>query len=162
MNLGYILRRIRNIKRYSLTDLSSKTGLSKASLSNIEIGKNNPTIDTLNKICNALEISTTQLLSLIDEIDTSKISVDEENIDATIIKYLINDQEHSNSNLLANDYSSLDKFNSAEESVKFILSQPSVGDYGNFDVNKLTDEDKINFANDLLEMIKLLSGKYRN
>lgn len=52
-------------------------------------------------------------------------------------------------------------FITAESAMKFILEQPVVMGYGGFDINKLTDKDIINFANDLLEQLKLLSYKYK-
>lgn len=158
MKLGYILRRIRLIKKYSLTDMAKLTGLSKASLSNIEMDKNNPTIDTLNKICDSLEIATTKLLTLVNDLKSTESDIDEVTIDNLIKKHLLQHVEDDHLDIL----STTTKINNAEEAVKFILNQPSVGDFGNFDVNKLSDEDKINFANDLLDMIKIISGKYRN
>lgn len=166
MNLGYILKRVRNIRGYSLTELSVKTGMSKSSLSNIENNKNNPTVDTLSKICDALNISTTKLLSLSKEFDTSEICEGEcdhsdYDLDEAINECLIQDKDMHQWGLLVRPKKVINEIATAEEAVKFILSQPSVGDYGNFDVNKLSDKDKINFANDLLEMIKVIGPKYK-
>ena len=62
MSLGQIIKNIRNSKGYSLNDIREKTGLSKSSLSNIENDVNNPTIDTLDKISNALGVTTEYLI----------------------------------------------------------------------------------------------------
>lgn len=156
MNLGYILRRIRLIKKYSLTDMSKLTGLSKASLSNIEMDKNNPTIDTLDKISNSLEIPTTKLLTLVKDLKSVETDMDEEQVDNLIKKHLLQQVEEDHFDILSTTTS----INSAEEAVKFIINQPSVGDFGNFDVNKLSDEEKITFANDLLDMLRIISSKY--
>lgn len=52
-------------------------------------------------------------------------------------------------------------FATAEEAMKFILKQPAVMGFGGFDINKMTDDDIIHFANDLLQQLKILSYKYR-
>lgn len=56
------LTRIRNSKNMSLGQLSEKTGLSKAVLSQIEKGSSNPTINTIWKIAEGLEVSYSALL----------------------------------------------------------------------------------------------------
>lgn len=154
MILGYVLRKIRLIKGYSLTQLSSITKLSKSSISNIEIGKNNPTVDTLNKICDALNISSSKLLSLTNDVTED---VSESEIKCIVDAILNNDEIYS----IKTDSSKDIKFKDPVTAMEFILSQPSIMDFGNFDVNKLSDEDKINFANDLLSMIKMISPKYK-
>lgn len=52
------------------------------------------------------------------------------------------------------------EFKTAEAAMQFILSQPSIMAYGGFDIKKLSDQDKIDFANDLLSQLKLLGLKY--
>ncbi|WP_304509849.1 helix-turn-helix domain-containing protein [Anaerotignum sp.] len=56
------LKRIREQKNLSLSQLSEKTGLSKVMLSQLEKGGSNPTINNIWKIANALDISYTALL----------------------------------------------------------------------------------------------------
>lgn len=165
MNLGYILRRIRSIKGFSLTELSIKTGISKSSLSNIENNKNNPTIDTLSKICDALEVETNKVLDVRKDMDSNEIREDffdysDYDLDEIINDYVIKNKNTYQCGLLFSPKHVINEITTAEDAVKFILSQPSVGDYGNFDIDKLSDEDKINFANDLLDMIKMISPKY--
>ncbi len=132
MTIGQKIKTLRKNKKITLTDLSNKSGLSISTLSDIENGKSSPKASTLNKIANGLNV---QLLEII---------------------------EHESNNLIINnsDNESDIKFTDPVKAMEFIISQPTVGDYGNFDINKLTDEDKINFANDLLEMIKMISPKY--
>ena len=45
--------------------------------------------------------------------------------------------------------------------MKFILKQPAIMGYGGFDVEKLSDEELIDFANELLNQMKLISYKYK-
>lgn len=164
MNLGYILRRVRNIRKLSLSGLSEITGLSKSSLSNIENGINNPTIDTLEKICLALNVSTTDVIKLSKDFDyAAKVGKELElydiDIDDMIEKHIVENKNYYQSRLLIGTDSN-NSFNTAEEAMQFILSQPSVMGYGGFDTSKMTDEDKIAFANDLLEQIEFLGYKY--
>lgn len=53
------------------------------------------------------------------------------------------------------------EFKTPEEAAKFILEQNVIMGYGGFDINKLSDEEKIEFANELLRQLKLLSYKYK-
>jgi transcriptional regulator with XRE-family HTH domain len=52
--LGAKIRRIRNAERFTLSDLGEKTGLSVSFLSQVERGHNDPSINSLRKIANAL------------------------------------------------------------------------------------------------------------
>lgn len=54
-----------------------------------------------------------------------------------------------------------DKIDTPESAVEYILEQPIISEYADLNINKLTDEEKINFANDLLEHVKLLGLKYK-
>ena len=53
------------------------------------------------------------------------------------------------------------EFTTPEEAMKFILEQNVIMGYGGFDINKLSDEEKIEFANELLRQLKLVSYKYK-
>ena len=57
------------------------------------------------------------------------------------------------------EYSSL-HFRSVEDAVKFILEQPMVAQFRGYDLDKMTDEEIIEFANDVAGMIELLGKKY--
>lgn len=56
------LKRLRNQTGMSLTELAQKAGVSKGMLSQVENGTTNPTINTIWKICTALDIPYTMLL----------------------------------------------------------------------------------------------------
>ena len=59
------LKQIRKDKKISRSELARKSGITARTIENIEYGKNkNPTIDTLKKLANALNVSVTQLLDL--------------------------------------------------------------------------------------------------
>jgi transcriptional regulator with XRE-family HTH domain len=56
------LRRLRIARRLSLSELARATGMSKATLSSVESGRSNPTIETLAALSAALRVSLGELL----------------------------------------------------------------------------------------------------
>jgi len=56
------LRRMRIARHLSLSELARATGMSKATLSGIEHGRSNPTVDTLARLVDALRVSLGELL----------------------------------------------------------------------------------------------------
>jgi transcriptional regulator with XRE-family HTH domain len=53
------------------------------------------------------------------------------------------------------------EFTSPEEAMKFILEQNVIMGFGGFNVNKMSDNEIVDFANELLRQLKLLSYKYK-
>ncbi|HFC11184.1 MAG TPA: XRE family transcriptional regulator [Candidatus Kaiserbacteria bacterium] len=60
--LGENLRRLRLKKDLSQGDLATVLNVDRAYISNIENGRMNPTLSTLDKIAKALEVSSSELL----------------------------------------------------------------------------------------------------
>jgi transcriptional regulator with XRE-family HTH domain len=56
------LRRLRIARRLSLSELARATGMSKATLSSVESGRSNPTVETLAALAGALRVSLGELL----------------------------------------------------------------------------------------------------
>jgi transcriptional regulator with XRE-family HTH domain len=56
------LRRLRIARRLSLSELARATGMSKATLSSVESGRSNPTIETLAALAGALRVPLGELL----------------------------------------------------------------------------------------------------
>jgi transcriptional regulator with XRE-family HTH domain len=56
------LRRLRIARRLSLSELARATGMSKATLSSVESGRSNPTVETLASLAAALRVSLGELL----------------------------------------------------------------------------------------------------
>lgn len=75
--IGQRLNKLRKEKNLNLEELSIKTGVSKAMLSQIENGKSNPTVSTLWKISTALKVS---FSFFIEGEDEELIVIDEKNI----------------------------------------------------------------------------------
>lgn len=64
----FCLRDILHEKQISISQLSSKCGISASNLSNYMSGKISPTLDTLNKIADALNIDLTELFKKREEV----------------------------------------------------------------------------------------------
>lgn len=60
--LGQNMKRIRAKKEMSQGDIARALGVDRGYISNIENGKKNPTIATIQKLANALDISADELL----------------------------------------------------------------------------------------------------
>jgi len=61
VKLGERIKLIRTRKNMTQNELAIKCDFEKASMSRIESGRSNPTIQTLYKICNSLEIHIIEL-----------------------------------------------------------------------------------------------------
>jgi transcriptional regulator with XRE-family HTH domain len=62
IKLGQNLRKIRTKKKMSQVELANILNVDRAYISNIENGRMNPTLSTLEKLAGALKISTSELL----------------------------------------------------------------------------------------------------
>lgn len=64
-----------------------------------------------------------------------------------------------------NDYDNMEifpqKFDDPEEAMKFLLRIPTIAAFGGYDPTTMDDDTILNFANDLLRQLELVSHKYR-
>lgn len=56
---------------------------------------------------------------------------------------------------------SVEAFTSPEDAMRFLLEQNVIMGFGGFDINELSDTEIIEFANELLTQLKLVSYKYK-
>lgn len=52
-------------------------------------------------------------------------------------------------------------FATAKEATEYLLKIPSMAAYGGYDIKEMTDEEIIEFANELLHQFELISHKYK-
>jgi len=63
MNIGQLIRRYRKKQKLTLKAVAEKAGISESFLSQVENNVNSPSVDTLQKICGSIGISTGDLLN---------------------------------------------------------------------------------------------------
>lgn len=135
--LGDKIKKIRLEKNMGLNETARIAGITGGYLSSIENGKRtNPSTESLQRIATALGVSVNDFF-------------DSPNIDK-------NDKEKEYEDLISKEF-----FDTPEEAMKFILMQPSIMGFGGFDVTKMSDEEILDFANELLNQLKLISYKYK-
>ncbi|VDG74661.1 MerR family transcriptional regulator [Clostridium carnis] len=137
MNTYKQLKELRKSKGKTTYELSELTGIPQSTISKMENGKRRIDSDSLQKITRALQVPIGTVFA--EEFDAK--------YDTKQLKEECSLYETG-------------AFKTAEAAMQFILSQPSIMAYGGFDINKLSDQDKIDFANDLLSQLKLLGLKY--
>ncbi|WP_434290861.1 helix-turn-helix domain-containing protein [Clostridium botulinum] len=168
MEISEKLKDLRTFKNLSTYDLAERAGIPQSTISKLENGNRKIDTDILQKIADAMDVpidiffqkqSPSEILGKkvtyekLKEWDDKYTNVVEESkppyvpnssLKGAIRTKLIEDKQ----------------FKDAEEAMKFILEQPSVMGYGGFDTSKMSDQDIIDFANELLNIIKMLGPKY--
>lgn len=77
--IGKRIRELRKESKYTLKDLAAKVGCTDAFISQIEREIASPSISTLKKIANALDVSLVELVEVIDETENEDTLVIKEN-----------------------------------------------------------------------------------
>jgi transcriptional regulator with XRE-family HTH domain len=65
VKVGKQIQKLRELKGLSQQDLAAKCNFEKSNMSRLEAGRVNPTLSTLEKVANALEITLAELFSFI-------------------------------------------------------------------------------------------------
>lgn len=137
MDIGNRIKVFRGLAMLTQKELAEKANISRSYLADVEKNRYNPSLDTLDRIISALGITKNDFFK--DEIPNQL---------PDIVK------EVPASNVVG-------EFKSPEEAMKFILEQPAIMGYGGFDIHKMSNEEIIEFANELLRQLKLISYKYK-
>ncbi|OSB16726.1 transcriptional regulator [Clostridium sporogenes] len=142
---GENIKRIRENKGLGVNELSRLSGVNASYISAMERGeKENPTITTLKKLADTLEVTVDELMK-------------EEPITGEKLKEW---DKYSDRVKEECGLHETGKFKTAEAAMQFILKQPAIMGYGGFDTSKMSDQDIIEFANELLNLMKMLGPKY--
>lgn len=143
--IGFIIKKKRNELNMSLDLLSRMIGFrkTKSTLKRYEDGVSRIDMDTLEKICGVLG------LDYNDVISTAMFIV--ENTDNAT------DDDFAN----ALEQKGLNDISTIEEATLFLIQNPVVAAYGGYDLDKMTDEEKIEFANQIADSIKFFGNKYK-
>lgn len=137
-NLGQYLQNERNKRNMSLREFSKYLGISHSYLNKLENGVDSrtgkpvsPTIEMLNDISKSLHVS---------------------------LEYLLEMSGYLKVNNLADEYQS---FTTPQEALNFILKQEMIADYGGYDLDTMSDDEIMEMAEDVGDMLKIVSRKHR-
>ncbi len=53
------------------------------------------------------------------------------------------------------------KFTSVQDALKFIIEQPMIAAFGGYDLDTMTDDEILEFGNDIADMIEIAARKYK-
>lgn len=129
---GDRLKKLRKEKDILQKDLADALKLSVSTIGMYEQGRRDPDTETLSAIAEYFNVSIDYLLGKTNDRNPYK--------DKPAIP---------------------EEFENPEEAVKFLLEQNVIMGFGGFDVNTMSDEEVLEFANELLNHLRLLSYKYR-
>lgn len=142
---GKNIRRIREAKEIGVNKLSRLSGVNASYISALERDeKNNPSVNILEKLASALGVSVDDIMrgesSTYDnsELDEKRNVIQEET-----------------------EVYEIQRFKTPEAAMQFILKQPAIMGFGGFDTDKLSNEEIVQFANELLSQLQLLGLKYK-
>lgn len=137
--LGDNIRNLRTKNKLTLAKLAEISNVGQSTINDIENGKaKNPKTDTLTKLATALGVNINDLLWTTYD-------------DVTDLPQLREEVELFETG----------EFKTPEAAMRFILKQPAIMGYGGFDTNKMSDEEIVEFANELLNQMRLISYKYK-
>lgn len=174
-------------KKFTQNDLAKAIGKSRSYIGDIEVGRIYPSYRLLASIASACDVPLSffgDSDSLLKEIIAKNYPDMNENDKKGFAEYIKNSidtpygildweltiwkdtYEEYKKQLNANDairedYKNEIEFTTPQAAMKFILEQPAIMGFGGFDVKKMSDEEIMGFANELLNQLKLLGFKYK-
>lgn len=131
---GQRLRELRRENRISAKELAIALDIAQSSISRYENDLREPRRDFLEKVSAYFNVSIDYLLGKTDE-----------QVNRDSLEY----------NKLPNH------FENAEDAIAFLIKQPTLVAFGGYDLSKLSSDELIDFANDILRQIEVVSYKYR-
>lgn len=129
--LGDIIKKERISKDITQQELSKILEVSTSTIGMYEQNRRSPDNETLTKLAKYFNVSTDYLLGNSDIKNPCK----EDDLP--------------------------DDFSTPEEAMDFLLNKNVIMGFTGFDIHKLSDEEKTQYARDLLDHLKLLSLKYK-
>jgi len=138
MKVGDIIQHLRDEKGFNQKELAEKVNLSQSVMNRIELGTRPVRDEELKKIAEVLGTTTDYLLGASD------------------IR-----NPYSDTNIkLEEQYTFPDEFTNADEARAYVNKHQIFGS-GGFDADRLDDDEILEFANALLEQMKMVSYKYK-
>ncbi len=158
MSLGNNVKNLRRKKGYSIMKIRELTGLSKSTISELENDKSSPTAETLKKIADAIDVNVEEFFK--EHFNEASPEYIHSNIDNTKLHF----EPHASMEEQKKQSEAFDlipeEFTSADEA-RIYIGKHQIFSSDGFNVNKLSDEEVLEFANALLDQMKMVSYKYR-
>lgn len=137
--MNYFAKNVRYLrKKFNMgqDELADKLGYkSYTTIQKWESSHSEPTLSTLHKIADIFNISINSLVDVNLENEGNK-----EDLDNSIPSH----------------------FTTPEQAMHFLLHQQVVMGFNGLDISKLSEDDQISYANEVLNMMKLVSLKYKD
>lgn len=133
MNIGERMKQIRKEKKISVDRIANELGVSVSTVYRYEDSSiEKIPVHVFDKLCAILEVSAGELMG---------------------------NEERAQGNEL--DDNLPQEFHSPQEAMEFIVKLPLLAAYGGYDVETMDDETIMEFANEILQQLKLVSFKYK-
>ncbi len=136
-NTGTILKNLRLERKLTLDELANDLNnrynlkLNKGMISKWEAGKIEPRFEFIKCYAEYFDVSIDYLLGLTEKRKHPKPSKEEK------------------------------EFKTAPEAVQYLIKNHSLAAYGGYNLDEMTEEEIVDFANELLRQIELISYKYK-
>lgn len=141
---GDNIRRFREARGLGVNELSRLSGVNASYISALERGeKENPTIQTLEKIADTLGVTLDQIMK------STPVTKD-------TIKKWDNDLIREDSSLYG-----LGEFKDLPKAMEYLVKNNASAAFGGYSLKDMSEEEIIEFANELARQFKLLSYKYK-
>lgn len=134
MSFGNRLRELRRSKNLTQKQLALELNTSEANISRYESSKREPRGDFVTSVSEYFDVT---------------------------IDYLLGKSDVKQVECVNDDVQNYSLFKNPTEAIEFIIRQPNLMHWCGYDLNKLTDDEVIEFANEVLSYLKLLSFKYK-
>lgn len=121
-----------NIRQKTMADISRETKINRSSLSEYSKGTYKPNQDRIYLIAKALNVSPAWIMGFDVPMEDKKEDILPE------------------------------QFETPEQAMNFLLHQQVVMGFNGLDITKLSEEDQVSYANEVLDMMKLVSLKYKD
>lgn len=136
MSIGERIKQLRKSNKLTQKELAEKSNISRSYLADIEKDRYNASLETLKSIAESLSTN------ISDIIEENRTNLEKENT--------INDLP-----IIPN------KFTEPNEA-RIYISKHQIFAYGGFYPDKMSDEDILNFANEMIYQAELIGHKYKN
>ncbi|WP_454053411.1 helix-turn-helix domain-containing protein [Clostridium sp. Marseille-Q7071] len=157
--IGERIKELRKENGITQEELAKNIDVSTSMVGMYETNARKPSYEVLIKIAKYFGVSTDYLLNTEEKLDAAMNSLNK--INHMTKETLAPKHKGTNKNDVDKELCDIDQFSTAEEAMQFILKQPSVMGFGGFDINAMSEDEILDFANELLNQLKILSYKYK-